>query len=246
MIQLVNVTKVYSNGVKALDNVSVKIEKGEFVFLIGESGAGKTTLIRLLFREELPTNGQIIIGSRSVLRLRKSDIPILRRNVGVIFQDFKLLKDRTVYENVAFAMEVTEKPLREIKKRVPEVLKLVGLEKKADITPENLSGGEAQRVAIARAIVNNPLILIADEPTGNLDPKTSWEIMELLVEINKRGTTIIMASHARNIVDKLSKRVLELAKGKLVRDEQAGSYHSVEKDKKLHDIKEGRQRSENK
>lgn len=225
MIQLVNVTKLYGSNVRALDGVSIKINKGEFVFLVGESGAGKSTLIKLLFREEMPTNGQILVAGRSIMRLRRKDIAVLRRNIGIVFQDFKLLTNLTVFENVAFAMQVTEKSPEEINKRVPEVLELVGLQSKALVMPEQLSGGEQQRVAIARAIVNKPLIVVADEPTGNLDPKTAWEIMNILTEINKQGTTIIMATHARNIVDKLRKRVIALENGKLVRDDEKGGYH---------------------
>lgn len=224
MIQLLNVSKVYPNGVKALNEVSVKIDKGEFVFLVGPSGAGKSTFIRLLFREEVPTKGQIFIGGKSIIRLRRSEIAALRRNLGIVFQDFRLLADRTVFENVAFAMEVLEHSRKEIRLKVPAVLEMVGLESKSDYFPHQLSGGEQQRVAIARAIINGPRILIADEPTGNLDPDTSWEIMELLNDINRRGTTIVMATHARNIVNKLRKRVIALERGQVVRDEERGLY----------------------
>lgn len=224
MIQLINVTKVYPNGVKALQDITLKIEKGEFVFLVGPSGAGKSTLIKILFREELPTKGQVLIESQSITRLRKNEVSALRRKMGIVFQDFRLLADRTVFENVAFALEVQECSRKEINMKVPATLEMVGLENKSDYFPHQLSGGEQQRVAIARAIVNGPRILIADEPTGNLDPDTSWEIMDLLHEINMRGTTVVMATHARSIVNRLRKRVIALENGRLVRDEERGLY----------------------
>lgn len=224
MIQLINVSKVYPNGVQALQDVNVKIEKGEFVFLIGPSGAGKSTFIRILFREELPTKGQVFVAGKSITRLRKNEVAALRRKMGIVFQDFRLLADRTVFENVAFAMEVLECSKKEINMKVPATLEMVGLAGKKNFFPHQLSGGEQQRVAIARAIVNGPQILIADEPTGNLDPDTSWEIMELLHEINLRGTTVVMATHARSIVNKLQKRVIALENGKVVRDEERGFY----------------------
>lgn len=224
IIQMYNVSKVFENGVTALSDISVNIEIGEFVFLIGQSGAGKTTFIRLLFREELPTNGQILVGGRSINRLSRKEIAVLRRNTGVVFQDFKLLTDRTVYDNVAFAMKVTECSREEIDRRVPEVLEMVGLESKMKAMPNELSGGEQQRVAVARAIVNKPLMIIADEPTGNLDPETSWGLMQLLEKINQGGTTVIMATHAKNIVDEMKKRVLTLENGRLIRDEIGGGY----------------------
>jgi len=224
MIQLLNVTKVYPNGVCALNDLTVKIDKGEFVFLVGPSGAGKSTFIKLLIREELPTKGQILVAGKNILRLRKSEVAKHRRNVGIVFQDFRLLADRTVFENVAFAMEVLEYSKKEIKAKVPTVLEMVGLDGKGDYFPHQLSGGEQQRVAIARAIVNGPRLLIADEPTGNLDPDTAWGIMELLNNINIRGTTIVMATHARNIVNKMRKRVIALEHGRLVRDEAEGGY----------------------
>ncbi len=223
MIQFINVSKVYPNGNKALADVSFQVDKGEFVFLVGPSGAGKSTVIRMMFREELPTRGQIMIGGKSILRLRRSEIPILRRNMGVVFQDYRLLSDRTAYENIAFAMQVVEAAPWEIRERVPQVLEMVGLSHRADHYPHQLSGGEQQRVAIARAIVNNPRILVADEPTGNLDAETSWQIIHLLNEINKRGTTIVVATHNREIVTTMRKRVLTLEGGALVRDVERGT-----------------------
>lgn len=224
MIQFVNVTKIYNNKVVALKDISVKIKKGEFVFLIGSSGAGKSTFIRLIFKEEEPSRGQILIGNRSINRLRRRDIAALRRNIGVVFQDYSLLNDRTVYDNVAFALEVMEYPGKVIRQKVPEVLEMVGLAHKADCLPVQLSGGEQQRAAIARAIVNNPQILLADEPTGNLDPDTAWEIMEIINDINRRGTTVIMATHAADIVNRMKKRLIALDKGELLRDEERGVY----------------------
>ncbi|NLW43757.1 MAG: cell division ATP-binding protein FtsE [Syntrophomonadaceae bacterium] len=213
-----NVSKTYPNGVKALVDVTLKIERGEFVFLMGPSGAGKSTFIKLLMREELPTRGQIFVASRSVLRMKSSEVPLLRRSIGVVFQDFKLLENKTVRENVAFAMQVVGASPHQIKTRVEETIKMVGLQGKEDCFPSQLSGGEQQRVGIARAIVNHPLILIADEPTGNLDVETSWEIMDLLSEINRKGTTVIMATHAQDIVRRMHKRVIYLEKGKVVSD----------------------------
>jgi len=213
-----NVSKTYPNGVKALVDVTLKIERGEFVFLMGPSGAGKSTFIKLLMREELPTRGQIFVASRSVLRMKSSEVPLLRRSIGVVFQDFKLLENKTVRENVAFAMQVVGASPHQIKTRVEETIKMVGLQGKEDCFPSQLSGGEQQRVGIARAIVNHPLIVIADEPTGNLDVETSWEIMDLLSEINRKGTTVIMATHAQDIVRRMHKRVIYLEKGKVVSD----------------------------
>ncbi|HAF17488.1 MAG: cell division ATP-binding protein FtsE [Thermacetogeniaceae bacterium] len=224
MISFFNVSKVYPNGVKALQGVSLQIEKGEFVFIVGPSGAGKSTLIKLIFREELPTKGQIYISGRSILRMKRRDVPHLRRQIGMVFQDFRLLPDRTIYENVAFAMQVVGARRSEIKKRVPEVLKMVGLGKRMDNYPPQLSGGEQQRTAIARALVNKPSTIIADEPTGNLDIDTSWEIMECFQEINDQGTTIIIATHAKEIVDSMRQRVIALESGKIVRDEHRGVY----------------------
>ena len=224
LIQFFNVTKQYTPNITALDDVSVKIDKGEFVFLVGPSGAGKTTFIRLLFREETPSKGQIIIGGRSITRLKRKEIPLLRRNIGIVFQDFRLLPDRTVFENVAFTLRVVEMHPREIKPRVEKALERVGLTARARMFPHQLSGGEQQRAAIARAIVNNPRILVADEPTGNLDPATSREIMELLNGINQMGTTVIMATHAWDIVNSMRKRVIALEHGRLVRDDREGAY----------------------
>lgn len=224
MIQFYNVSKIYPNGANALVDVSVRIGKGEFVFLVGPSGAGKSTFTKLIFREEVPTKGQIMFNGRSIIRMKSSEIPYLRRSIGVIFQDFKLLPNKTVYENVAFAMEVIECSGKEIKKQVPVVLDLVGLSHKQDVLPTELSGGEQQRISIARAIVNNPNLIIADEPTGNLDPDTAWEIMSLLDEVNKRGTTILMATHAKDIVDSMRKRVIAIEEGKIVRDDKKGVY----------------------
>lgn len=224
MIQLQNVTKVYPSGNKALSDVTLRIHKGEFVFLVGPSGAGKSTLTKLLYREELPSRGQVIFNGKNVVRMRPRDVPYLRRKIGMVFQDFRLLSQKTVAENVAFALEVIGSSNREIKKTVPAVLNMVGLTEKADVFPDHLSGGEQQRVCVARAIVNNPILIIADEPTGNLDPETSWELMKLFKEINRRGTTIIMATHAWDIVDTMKQRVVELTGGKIVRDEEEGAY----------------------
>lgn len=228
LIQMAGVSKSYRNGVAALEDININIEKGEFVFLIGQSGAGKTTFIRLLFREELPTRGQIMVGGRSLCRLSPKELAILRRNIGIVFQDFRLLPDLTVYENVAFALRVIESPRQFILERVPQVLEMVGLGHKEKSYPDQLSGGEQQRVAVARAIVNNPLVLIADEPTGNLDPETSRELMTLLEEINEAGTTILVATHARDLVDIMKKRVLVLEEGKLIRDDLGGGYDENE------------------
>jgi cell division transport system ATP-binding protein len=218
------VSKVYPGGLVALIDINLKISRGEFVFIVGPSGAGKSTFIKLLFREELPTKGQIFFNGKNVTRLKPREIPYLRRKMGIVFQDFRLLPEKTVYENVAFAMEVVEASGREIKKRVPEVLERVGLAYKMKAKPAELSGGEQQRVALARALVNNPDVIIADEPTGNLDPDTSWDIMKLLSDINKRGTTVVVATHAKELVNAMRKRVLQLDKGSLVRDEERGVY----------------------
>ncbi len=224
MLQLYNVTKIYPNSIPALLDVSLRIQRGEFVFLVGPSGAGKTTLTKLILREELPTRGQILFNGKSITRLRPSEVPYLRRRIGVIFQDFRLLPNKTAYENVAFALEVTGASRREIRRAVPAVLARVGLADRAHLFPAQLSGGEQQRVCVARAIVNNPLLLIADEPTGNLDPENSWQLMRLFEEINRGGTTILMATHAWDIVDQMKKRVVALSHGRIVRDEQEGAY----------------------
>lgn len=225
MIHLHDVTKIYSdNKVVALENINIDIEKGEFVFIVGTSGSGKSTLMKLLMREELTTTGQIIVDGKNVSALKKKEVPYLRRALGVIFQDYRLLEDRTVYENVAFAMQVIEAPRRLMQKSVSTVLDIVGLGDKQKCFPSQLSGGERQRVAIARAIVNDPKIVIADEPTGNLDPETSWDIMDIFQRINAAGTTIIMATHDKTIVDHMYRRVIELEHGKIVRDESRGAY----------------------
>jgi cell division transport system ATP-binding protein len=223
-IQLSNASKTYPNGVRALIDASLRINKGDFVFLIGPSGAGKSTIIKMLFLEETVSRGQVIVNGKNLSRLSASRIPYLRRNIGIIFQDFKLLPTKSVYDNVAFALEVVGASAREIKDKVPAVLALVGLQKKADFLPTQLSGGEQQRVCIARAVVNNPALVLADEPTGNLDPDTSYEIMQLLLDINKRGTTIVMSTHAKDIVDSLHKRVIALEGGRIVRDDEKGVY----------------------
>lgn len=224
MIEFINVSKVYANGVTALRDVSLHIGRGEFVFLVGPSGAGKSTLVRLIYREEVATRGIVLVDGLNLGRLRRRDVPFLRRQMGVVFQDFKLLPNRTAYENVAFAMFVTGHTRRQIRRRVPEVLELVGLAHKADALPSELSGGEQQRVAVARAVVNHPKILLADEPTGNLDPETAWGIMELLVEINRRGTTVVVATHAQSIVNALRRRVIRLEGGRVIGDEPQGVY----------------------
>ena len=225
MISLDHVTKQYkASGRPALDNVSVNIDKGEFVFLIGPSGSGKSTFMRLLLGEEVPTSGEVQISKFHVNKLSGRHIPKLRQVIGCVFQDFRLLQQKTVFENVAFALEVIGKQSDLIKKVVPEVLEMVGLSGKANRLPGELSGGEQQRVAIARAFVNRPLVLLADEPTGNLDPETSREIMDLLDRINRTGTTVLMATHDHHIVDSMRQRVVELSLGRLVRDEQRGVY----------------------
>ena len=224
MIEMQDVWKTYPDGTHALRNISIKIDPNEFVYLVGPSGAGKSTFLKLIYREERPTKGYIFVNGFNLEKLKQRKIPYVRRNIGVIFQDFRLLPKLTVYENVAFAMEVIEAPSRLIRKRTLEVLELVRLKDKVHSYPSQLSGGEQQRVAIARAIVNNPSVIIADEPTGNLDPETSWEIMKLLEEINLRGTTIVMATHNKDIVNTLRKRVVAIEKGTIVRDELRGEY----------------------
>jgi cell division transport system ATP-binding protein len=224
MIRTVNVTKVYKGNVVALRDVSIDIPKGEFVFAVGPSGSGKSTLISLLLREIQPTSGDIFVAGKNINQLSSWKIPMLRRNIGCVFQDFKLLPTKTVFENVAFALEVIGRPKQVIHKQVPEVLDLVGLGEKADRLPDELSGGEQQRVSIARAFVNRPQIVIADEPTGNLDPATSVDIMKLLDLINRQGTTVLMATHDHAIVDAMRRRVIELDKGIVVRDQVRGVY----------------------
>lgn len=224
MIQMDNVYKKYPNGVVASNGISVEINKGEFVYVVGPSGAGKSTFIKLMYREEKATSGSVIVAGKDLTKLKNREIPLLRRQLGVVFQDFKLLPRLTVYENVAFAMEVIEEHPKEIRKRVMEVLELVGLKHKARMLPSELSGGEQQRVSIARSIVNVPSVLIADEPTGNLDPETSWEIMDIFERINRRGTTIVMATHNKEIVNTVRKRVIAIEGGLIVRDEYGGDY----------------------
>ena len=225
MIHLHDVTKIYpQNKVVALENINIDIERGEFVFIVGTSGSGKSTLMKLLMREEITTSGQIIVDGKNVVSLPKKEVPYLRRALGVIFQDYRLLEDRTVYENVAFAMQVIEAPRHIMQKSVSTVLDIVGLRDKIKHFPSQLSGGERQRVAIARAIVNDPRIVIADEPTGNLDPETSWDIMDIFQRIKAAGTTIIMATHDKTIVDHMYRRVIELEHGHIVRDESRGAY----------------------
>ncbi len=225
MISLQRVSKIYKNDVTALDDVSLEIEKGEFVFVVGPSGSGKSTTMRLLTREDEPTAGEVYVAGKNLSRLSAwAGVPKLRRNIGSVFQDFKLLQDKTVFENTAFALEVIGKPKHVIDQRVPEILEYVGLGEKLNSYPDELSGGEQQRVSIARACVNRPLVLLADEPTGNLDPNTSVDIMRLLDKVNKIGTTVVMATHDQAIVDAMRKRVIELDKGKVVRDQSRGVY----------------------
>jgi len=224
MIELENVSKSYSTGAPAIKGISLKIENGEFVFIVGNSGSGKSTLIKLLMKELEPTSGKIYVNGRFLNNMRRRKIADHRRDIGVVFQDFRLLRDRNVYENIAFAQRVVETPIRVIRRRVPAMLALVGLSEKYRSYPKELSGGEQQRVALARALVNNPSILLADEPTGNLDPKNSWEIMKLLEEINKRGTTVVVVTHNREIVDAMNKRVITMHKGVVLSDEKKGGY----------------------
>lgn len=218
------VSKIYENGAVALNNINIDIDKGEFVFIVGTSGAGKSTFIKMIFREVLPSKGSLIVNGRDIVTMKDSDVPYLRRGLGIVFQDYRLLADKTVYENIAFAMQVIEAPRREMQKRVNNVLDLVGLKEKYKCLPSQLSGGEQQRVAIARAIVNSPMIVIADEPTGNLDPETSWGIMDIFKRINKSGTTIVMATHDKTIVDTMQKRVVAIENGCIIRDEMKGVY----------------------
>lgn len=225
MIQLTNVSKRYENGVVALDDITLRIEQGEFVYIIGASGSGKSTLMKILYREEIPSKGKVTVSKFPLNKIKSKQIPFLRRDVGVIFQDFKLLPRLTVYENVAYALEVTGKSRKEIKKRVTEVLSLVGLRPMTGQYPEELSGGEQQRVSIARAIANYPRILVADEPTGNLDPENAMEIFKLLEKINQSGTTILMATHNDSLVNQFRHRIIRLDNGRLIRDEYEGEYN---------------------
>lgn len=224
MIHMKNVSKIYDNGAVALDRASVDIESGEFVFIVGASGAGKSTFIKMLFREELPSSGELVVNGHDIRRMKRKEVPYLRRELGVIFQDYRLLPDKTVFENVAFAMQVIEAPRRLMQRSVNSVLDVVGLRDKYKCFPHQLSGGEQQRVAIARAIVNDPAIVIADEPTGNLDPETSWDIMDIFTRINRAGTTIVMATHDKAIVDTMRRRVIAIEDGRIVRDEARGGY----------------------
>ncbi|MCH7583792.1 MAG: cell division ATP-binding protein FtsE [Acidobacteria bacterium] len=226
MIRLQDVSKVYDGATVAVSDVSLEIQKGEFVFLVGPSGSGKSTLIRLILRQELPTQGEIWVAGKQITTLPSWKVPLLRRSLGTVFQDFKLLPNKTVHENVAFALEVIGRPRHVIRNQVPQVLKLVGLATKADRLPTQLSGGEQQRVSIARAFVNRPLIILADEPTGNLDPATSVGIMRLLDRINRSGTTVVMATHDHAIVDAMRRRVVALERGRIVRDQSRGAYET--------------------
>lgn len=224
MISMKNVYKKYPNGIVALNGINIEIKQGEFVYVVGPSGAGKTTFIKMMYREERQTSGDIVVNGINLAKLKSKRVPLLRRQIGVVFQDFKLLPLLNVYENVAFALEVIEQPQKVIRKRVMEVLDLVGLKHKARMFPTEISGGEQQRVSIARSIVNTPKVMIADEPTGNLDPETAWDIMNLFEEINRRGTTIIMATHNKEIVNTIKHRVIAVEGGLVVRDELGGDY----------------------
>ena len=226
MIEFRNVSKTYGTGTEAVHKANFNIDKGEFAFLVGSSGSGKSTLIKLILKEENPTSGNIIINGKDTTYLKPKRVPFLRRSMGVVFQDFRLLPDKTVYENVAFAMYIVNATKKHIRRQVPMVLSLVGLSNKAKVYPNELSGGEQQRVALARALVNNPSMLIADEPTGNLDPDTAWDIMTLLDDINKRGTTVVVATHAKDIVDRMKKRVIQIEDGHIIRDDKKGGYNS--------------------
>jgi len=225
MIDIIDATKKYENNVKGINNVNLTIDRGEFVFIVGSSGSGKSTLVRLLLKEIELTKGSIYVNGTDISKLRQKEIPYYRRLMGVVFQDFRLLKDKTVYENVAFAMQIVESSYREIRRTVPQILAMVGLSRKARALPSQLSGGEQQRTALARAIVNKPPLLIADEPTGNLDPNTAWEIMTLLEDINDRGTTVVVATHAKEIVDDMQKRVVALRNGVVMSDLERSGYH---------------------
>jgi len=234
VVEFKNVLKRYPNGTLALKNINFKINKGEFVFVVGSSGSGKSTLVKLILKEEDPTEGEIVVNGYSVSSMARKEVPYLRRSLGIVFQDFRLLPNKTVYENVAFGMQITEALPKEIRRQVPMALALVGLSRKASVYPNQLSGGEQQRVALARALVNNPALLIADEPTGNLDPDTSWEIVKLLSEINNRGTTVILATHEKTIVDTMKKRVIALDRGEVVRDQEKGLYGDEDKNYQIY------------
>lgn len=229
MIFFDDVCKVYATGTEAVKHTTLHIEKGEFAFIVGPSGCGKSTLMKMILKEVEPTSGSIYVDGKDITRIPKAKIPYLRRKMGIVFQDFRLLPDKTVYENVAYAMRVIEASPKLIKKQVPNVLSLVGLLQKAKVYPDQLSGGEQQRVAVARAIVNNPMVLVADEPTGNLDPETAWEIMSLLNDINRRGTTVVVATHAKEIVDKMQKRVIAIEDGTICSDIKKGVYTNEHK-----------------
>ena len=235
MIAFENVTKLYGTNV-GIENISVRIEKGDFVFLVGPSGAGKSTFIKLILKEIDADEGSITVNGQEVTTMSNRKIPKLRRNIGIVFQDFRLLPKKTVYENVAFAMEILHASQRAIRRQVPQALSLVGISSKANKYPNELSAGEQQRVAIARAIINNPTVLIADEPTGNLDPDTAWDIMQLLEQINRRGTTIVMVTHAKDIVDRMGKRVIAIEHGKIVRDDRGGAYGPYDEPATLENI----------
>ena len=234
MVEFKNVTKKYPNGTVALNDANLKISKGEFAFLVGPSGSGKSTLLKLILKEIDPTSGDVFVNGYQVSAMGRREIPYLRRSLGIVFQDFRLLPNKTVYENVAFAMLITECLPKEIRRQVPMALALVGLSKKACSYPHQLSGGEQQRTVLARALVNNPALIIADEPTGNLDPEISWEIMKLLTEINQRGTTIIVATHEKSIVNSMKKRVIAIEKGVIVRDQQKGLYGNEDKNSQVY------------
>ena len=234
VVELKNVSKKYANGTVALKDINLKINKGEFVFIIGPSGSGKSTIVKMLFKEEDPSEGEVFVNGFQVNEMQRKEIPYLRRSLGMVFQDFRLLQNKTVYENVAFALQITEALPREIRRQVPMALALVGLSRKANVYPNQLSGGEQQRVVMARALVNNPSLLIADEPTGNLDPEISWEIIKLLSEVNQRGTTVIVATHEKSIVDLMKKRVIALDKGLLIRDQQKGLYEDEDKNYQIY------------
>jgi cell division transport system ATP-binding protein len=224
MIEMHGISLIYPNGVEALTDINLYVEKGEFVFLVGATGSGKSSLLKLIYREVVPTNGDIYVHDRDITDMKRREIPYLRRHLGVVFQDFKLIPHKTVFENVAYALEVTGSPHREVTPKVNKVLDLVNLQEKRTMLPGELSGGEQQRTSLARAIVNSPLILLADEPTGNLDPDSSWEIMQILNRINVRGTTVLMATHNKDIVDMMKKRVIVLSKGRISVDQEKGSY----------------------